>query len=110
MPRERLNWHYDDDKQQFTTPTGRVISLQEIARLFHERAECRFDFDGPWTGWRMRGAALIPPRGKITGPHLKPHNLAAFLRWASAPTATDSGPRKRLDGRPHLQVVYSSNR
>lgn len=91
MPRKRLNWHYDDEKQQFTTPAGRVISLQEIARLFHERAECLFDFEGPWAGWRMRGAALIPPRSTIKGPHLKPHNLAAFLRWA-APASTIRGP------------------
>lgn len=35
---------------------------------------------------------MIPPRGSIRGLHLKPHNLAAFLRWATPATASDSGP------------------
>lgn len=92
MPRRRLNWTYDDDKQQFTTPTGRLITLHEIAGLIQDRAECRVDLEGPWAGWRIRGPALIPPRGSIKGVHLKPHNLAAFLRWAAPPTANDSSP------------------
>jgi hypothetical protein len=90
MPRKRLNWLYDDDKQEFLTPSGRRISLHEIAGLLQDRAECCFDFEGPWAGWRMRGAALIPPRSTIHGPHLKPHNLAAFLRWR-APVLPDRG-------------------
>lgn len=88
MPkRRRLNWHYDDDKQEFLTPCGRRISLHEIARMLHDLAECHVDLQGPWAGWRIRGAALIPPRGTIRGPHLKPHNLAAFLRWAAPASA-----------------------
>ena len=109
MPRKRLNWLYDDEKQEFTTPSGRRISLHEIAGMLLDHVECRFDFEGPWAGWRMRGASLIPPRCTIRGPHLKPHNLAAFLRWAVAPTATDSVPHTPPVGRPRLQLVYSSN-
>lgn len=91
MPRKRLNWQYDDEKQEFTTPSGRRISLHEIAGMLHDRAECRFDFAGPWTGWRMRGAALIPPHNTIRTAHLKPHNLAAFLRWAMPATLAEGG-------------------
>lgn len=40
MPRRRLNWTYDDEKQQFTTPTGRTITLHEIAGLIHDKSEC----------------------------------------------------------------------
>jgi hypothetical protein len=92
MPRKRLNWQYDDDKQEFLTPSGRRISLHEIAAMLQDRAECRFDFVGPWAGWRMRGAALIPPRSTIRRPHLKPHNLAAFLRWSAPAIEHDIAP------------------
>lgn len=87
MHRKRLNWHYDDEKQEFLAPSGRRISLHEIAGMLHDRADCRFDFEGPWTGRRMRGAALIPPHSTNRDTHLKPHNLAALLRWASLPSA-----------------------
>lgn len=84
MARKRLNWHYDDDEQEFFTPCGRRISLHEIAGMLRAKAECHIDLEGPWGGWRIRGAALIPPRSTIRGPHLKPHNLAAFLRWRAS--------------------------
>lgn len=68
MDRKRLNWHYDDDKQEFFTPCGRRISLHEIAGMLHAKAECHIDLEGPWSGWRIRGAALIPPRSTIREP------------------------------------------
>lgn len=110
MPRKRLNWLYDDDKQQFTTPAGRVVSLHEIAQLLHQHAEGSFDFAGAWAGWRMRGAALIPPRSTIRHPHLKPHNLAAFLRWAEPPSAADRRQNTPPAEGRRLRLVYSSTR
>ena len=80
--RQRLNWQYDNDKQEFLTPSGRRISLREIAGTLHDLAECRIDLQGPWSGWRIRGNELIPPSGQARA-RFKPHNLAAFLRWAS---------------------------
>ena len=98
MPKRRLNWRYDDDKQEFLTPCGRRISLHEIAGMLHDLAECRVDLQGPWAGWRIRGAALIPPRGSIRGAHLKPHNLAAFLRWRASPAPTLATRDPRVPG------------
>jgi hypothetical protein len=34
--RTRVNWKYDNDLQQFTTPTGRVVTLREIAQLLQD--------------------------------------------------------------------------
>jgi|GEM_PF-2168553 len=83
--RRRLNWLYDDEHQQFTTPSGTTVTLQEIAQLLQDRLTCHHDFYGPWAGWRMRNDQLIPPGSTArTRPALKPHNLAAFLRWATA--------------------------
>ena len=30
MPRKRLNWQYNQERQEFVTPSGRTISLAEI--------------------------------------------------------------------------------
>ncbi|MFK2904962.1 hypothetical protein ISP17_13455 [Dyella ginsengisoli] len=83
MPRKRLDWTWDDEKQEFTTPAGNRISLAEIAGMVQGRAECRHDFEGDWAGWRMRGRQMIPPRATKNGPRMTPENLAAFVRWAS---------------------------
>ncbi|MGN6234953.1 hypothetical protein [Dyella sp.] len=92
MPRRRLNWTWNDEKQEFTTPAGRRVSLVEIAALVQGRAECWHDFEGEWSGWRMRGRQLIPPHGTKNGPRMTPENLAAFVRWAS-PLAACPGLR-----------------
>jgi hypothetical protein len=34
--RPRLNWVYDDAQQEFKTPSGRVISLEEIAQAIYD--------------------------------------------------------------------------
>lgn len=79
-PRSRLNWIYDDTRQEFTTPTGRVISLHEIARLLYDQIICHHDFAGPWAGWRMRGDRLIPP-GHITRKRcINPRQAKAILQ------------------------------
>src|SRR5690349_25158145 len=79
--RQRLDWHWNNQRQEFTTPSGRVVSLTEIARLLADQAQCRFDFVGPWTGWRMRGNALYPPRTPRGGPCLKPDTGVHLARW-----------------------------
>lgn len=110
MPRRRLNWTYDDENQQFTTPSGRTISLHEIAGLLHDHTECRFDFTGPWAGWRMRGAALIPPGGTPKGTRITATNGAAFARWIASANATeaDSAPSMRSADHPALWPVCTS--
>jgi hypothetical protein len=79
--RHHLNWHYDDQSQEFTTPSGRTVTLNEIAALLQNQLECRHDFQGAWTGWRMRGNRLIPPRQSHKNSHMAPHNTGAFIRW-----------------------------
>lgn len=83
MPRRRnrLNWVYDNDLQQFTTPSGRIITLAEIAELLHDSTHCHHDFAGPWTGWRMRQNRLIPPGATFRTTHITSENLPAFNRW-----------------------------
>lgn len=105
--RQRLDWHWNDQRQEFTTPSGRVVSLHEIARLLADQAECRFDFTGPWAGWRMRGAALYPPHTTRGGPCLKPDTGRHLCRWI-ADASAGTGPRKQLADRQGLRLVYSS--
>src|SRR5690348_355386 len=90
--RQRLDWHWNDQRQEFITPSGRVVSLHEIARLLADHVECRFDFTGPWTGWRMRGAALYPPHATRGGACLKPDTGKHLARWIADATASDSAP------------------
>lgn len=86
MPRRRprLNWLYDNDLQQFTTPSGRVVTLREIAQLLQDHVSCHFDFSGPWSGWRMRGAVLIPPGGTYRGSNITASNALGYRRWLAS--------------------------
>ena len=77
-PRSRLDWIYDDDRQEFTTPSGRVISLHEIARLLYDQVIAHHDFNGPWSGWIMRGDRLKGP-----GVTIRPATLRNFSRWVN---------------------------
>lgn len=79
--RNRLNWLYDNDLQQFTTPTGRIVSLHDIAQLLQDQTESRHDFAGAWVGWRMRQNRLIPPGAAFRQSQITPTNLRAFARW-----------------------------
>lgn len=79
--RKRLNWLYDNDLQQFTTPTGRIVSLHDIAQLLQDQTESRHDFAGAWMGWRMRQNRLIPPGAAFRQSQITPTNLRAFARW-----------------------------
>lgn len=80
MPRKRprLNWTYDNDRQEFKTPSGRIVRLEEIAQAIYGHHQCHIDFNGPWSGWKMRGDRLSPPGTRVA---LKPDTTRAFLRW-----------------------------
>jgi hypothetical protein len=82
--RNRLNWMYDNDLQQFTTPNGRTVTLHEIAQLLQDQAESRHDLAGPWTGWRIRQNRLIAPGTKFRESDITPTNLRAFARWLAS--------------------------
>ena len=84
MPRKRLNWQYNQERQEFVTPSGRTISLSEIVGMLEARLYCNFDFEGPWTGWKMRGHRLIPPVGTLRGPNITATNARQFNRWLSS--------------------------
>lgn len=79
--RNRLNWIYDNDLQQFTTPTGQTITLQSIAQMLQDQIESRHDLAGPWMGWRIRQNRLIPPGEIYRTSQITPNNLRAFTRW-----------------------------
>jgi hypothetical protein len=82
--RTRLNWIYDNDLQQFTTPSGQVVTLLQIAQLMQDQVNCRHDFVGPWTGWRIRQNRLIPPNKTYRSSQITPENLRAFSRWLAS--------------------------
>lgn len=105
--RKRLTWVYDEDLQQFTVPGGRIITLWEIAQLFYDQIIAHHDFQGPWTGWRMRGEVLIPPGSTARGSNLKPHNTQAFNRWLETAALSDMTPEGRKAG---IRLAYSSER
>jgi hypothetical protein len=79
-----LPWRYDENRQEFHTPSGRIITLTSIATMLDDQLHNRHDFGGPWTGWRMRGNRLSPPRCGSAA--LKPDTGQAFLRWIEAAT------------------------
>lgn len=106
-PRNRLSWIYDDSRQEFQTPSGRVITLWEIARLLDDYLHCKIDLQGPWTGWKLRGAALIPPRTGNTGPRLKPDSAKMLARWINEAEQPPHCPNNGSDGRPRLYLAYT---
>jgi hypothetical protein len=79
--RKRLGWIYDDVRQEFSTPSGRVVSLHEIAQLLHDQIVAHHDLQGPWAGWRIRGCRIVPPCRSFRNAGIAPHQLAAFERW-----------------------------
>ncbi|MET3650666.1 hypothetical protein [Dyella japonica] len=83
MPRRRtrLNWLYDNDLQQFTTPAGQVVTLLQIAQLLQDQVTCSHDFAGAWTGWRIRQNRLIAPGESFKTSRITASNIRAFSRW-----------------------------
>jgi hypothetical protein len=100
MPRKRLNWHYNDERQEFVTPSGRTISLREIVGLLEAHLYCNFDFTGPWTGWKMRGHRLIPPGGSLRGPNITATNARQFNRWLASFEAHQEAFEFRIEPDP----------
>jgi hypothetical protein len=97
-------WQYDDQRQEFTTPTG-VVTLQELAALRYGLATAHVDLAGPWTGWRIRGALLKSPRGvAIT---VRPEIAAQFARWLRDVEATEAASYglKAPERRALLRIV-----
>jgi len=112
MHRKRLKWLYNEERQEFVTPSGRTISLHEIARLLDDYAHCRIDLAGPWSGWKIRGQRLVPPGGSMRGPAITIHNAAAFARWVNQPDWVHSPSEQtrhvaRPKTRNHLRLVHS---
>ncbi|GAA0708522.1 hypothetical protein ISN75_10650 [Dyella marensis] len=111
MSRKRLKWLWNEERQEFVTPSGRTISLHEIARLLDDYAQCRVDLAGPWLGWKIRGQRLIPPGGSMRGPAITIHNAAAFNRWINQPAFEPAREQPRHQARArkqgHLKLVFS---
>lgn len=40
MSRKRLNWLYNEDRQEFATPAG-IVSLHDVAAILADYAQCR---------------------------------------------------------------------
>jgi hypothetical protein len=103
MPRTMKPWHFDPSRQILHTPSGRSITVREIAQLLADRRDCRYDFHGEWSGWKMRRQFLIPPHTGPNGPKLRPETAKLFAQWVNEPARELGLP---LSG-PRLRLVYS---
>lgn len=61
-----------------------MVTLREIAQLLQDHVNCHLDFTGPWSGWRMRGATLIPPGGTYRGSNITASNALGYRRWLAS--------------------------
>lgn len=50
--RSRLTWTWNDERQEFTTPSGRIVTLTSIAQMLADQRDNRHDFTGPWLAGR----------------------------------------------------------
>lgn len=98
----RLPWSYDDQRQEFTTPAGKV-TLHELAALRYGLATSRIDLAGPWAGWRLRGAVLKSPQGAAIT--VRPEIAAQFARWLREIESRESGDGGQVNQRTHLRLV-----
>ncbi len=89
-----FDWTFDPGSQTLHAPSGLTITGREIAQMLADRRDCRYDFAGDWSGWKMRRHFLIPPFSGRNGPRLTPQNAKLFLRWVDEPTF---GALSRLD-------------
>ncbi|WP_266182159.1 hypothetical protein [Dyella humicola] len=101
-----FNWTFDPRSQTLRAPSGLAITVREIAQMLADRRDCRYDFAGDWSGWKMRGNKLIPPHTGKNGPKLTPQNAKLFLVWVNEPSR-ESCPRNVPRGRPSLRLVYT---
>lgn len=100
--RSRLPWRYDEERQEFTTPTG-VVSLHELAALRYGIATSHVDLHGPWTGWRIRGALLKGPNG--VSMRVRPETAAQFARWIRENESAQEAAAGKRRQRPILYLV-----
>lgn len=100
----RFNWTFDDRRQELRSPAGTVISVREIAQMLADRRDCRYDFLGEWSGWKMRRQFLIPPFSGRNGPKLTPANARLFVTWVNEPARLDALSRMQTD-KPRLHLV-----
>lgn len=105
----RFNWTFDHAAQILRAPSGYSISVREIAQLLADRRDCKYDFAGDWSGWKMRGNKLIPPHSGKNSPRLTPQNAKLFLAWVNEPSR-DYAPRRPPAGRPALRLVHTTSR
>ncbi len=112
MPGKRtrlIGWNYDEEQQELVSPQGQRIALYDVLTLLADHRDCRIDFTGPWTGWRMRGSRLIPPHLERKGSALKPESARQFGRWISGEAAAQTVPNTQLANHARLYLAYSSN-
>ncbi len=100
----RFNWTFDERRQELRSPAGTVVSVREVAQMIADRRDCRHDFLGEWSGWKMRRQFLIPPFSGRNGPKLTPANAKLFLNWVNEPTRLDALQRAQAD-KPRLYIV-----
>jgi len=103
----RFNWTFDVRRQELRSPAGMVIHVREIAQVLADRRNCRHDFHGEWSGWKMRRQFLIPPFSGRNGPKLTPTNAKLFVAWVAEPTRLEAIQRMTSE-KPRLYLV--SNR
>lgn len=98
--RSRLSWTWNDERQEFTTPSGRIVTLTSIAQMLADQRDNQHDFTGPWAGWKMRGDALFPPGHGTGSPRLKPNTTKLFLRWIADAISGDKSQNTRQADHP----------
>ena len=106
-PRSRLiGWNYDDQRQEIHAPSGQIITLANIAQRQQDDLACNYDFNGPWSGWRMRGDRLTPPH---TGKNLalKPYTAPLFTRWVNDAMRSD---QRTEQARPRPILICTNYR
>ena len=59
----KYRWHFDAERQVLITEAGHPIAVREIAQWLQDRVHSRHNLDGPWKGWRIRGATFSAPNG-----------------------------------------------
>lgn len=80
MPRRRLDWTYDDEKQPFTTPTGRTITGHEAVAPLRPAVVCRPSL-APESPSLRRSVHPLPARGGADPRHDEmPPSLLIGLR------------------------------
>jgi hypothetical protein len=104
-----FSWTFDPGAQILRAPSGLTISVREVAQMLADRRNCRYDFAGEWSGWKMRGNKLIPPFSGRNAPKLTPQSAKMFLVWVNEP-AIEFAHRKPVAGRPNLRLVYTRSR